>query len=167
MQTYNRRKSIPVKVGNIIIGGDAPVRVQTMANTNTNDIESSVAQAIIAIEAGAELVRFTAQGVAEAESLRLIHSELRQRGYSTPLVADIHFNPAAAEVAAQYVEKVRINPGNFVKSIKAEQRREAKGWLKLLTTQNRSLNRNGFCCAKNLCIFSKFAKNTTPQFVSA
>ncbi|MDR0834976.1 MAG: (E)-4-hydroxy-3-methylbut-2-enyl-diphosphate synthase [Tannerella sp.] len=120
MYSYQRRKSIEVQIGNLKLGGNHPVRVQSMANTDTNDIEASVSQAIRMIEAGAELVRFTTQGVREAESLGLIHKELRKRGYTTPLVADIHFNPAAAEVAAQYVEKVRINPGNFVKSIKKD-----------------------------------------------
>ncbi|MDR2145977.1 MAG: (E)-4-hydroxy-3-methylbut-2-enyl-diphosphate synthase [Tannerella sp.] len=120
MDNYQRRKTIAVEVGNVGIGGDNPVRVQSMATTDTNDIEASVNQAIRIIEAGAELVRFTAQGVREAESLRLIREELRKRGYMTPLIADIHFNSAAAEVAAQYVEKVRINPGNFVKSIKKD-----------------------------------------------
>ena len=113
-----RRKTIAVKVGNTGIGGDNPIRVQSMTNTDTNDIESSVNQAIKIINAGGELVRFTVQGIREAKSLKLIKKELLRRGYNTPLVADIHFNPAAAEIAAQYVEKVRINPGNFVKSIK-------------------------------------------------
>jgi (E)-4-hydroxy-3-methylbut-2-enyl-diphosphate synthase len=120
MYNYQRRKSVEVQIGNLKLGGDNPVRVQSMANTDTNDIEASVHQAIRIIEAGAELVRFTAQGIREAGSLELIHAELRKRGYTTPLVADIHFNPAVAEIAAQYVEKVRINPGNFVKSIKKD-----------------------------------------------
>lgn len=117
---YRRRKSIEVQIGNLKLGGDNPVRVQSMANTNTNDIEASVNQGIRMIEAGAEMIRYTAQGVREAESLGLISKELKKRGYDTPVVADIHFNPAAAEVAAQYVEKVRINPGNFVKSVKKD-----------------------------------------------
>ncbi|MDR2684554.1 MAG: (E)-4-hydroxy-3-methylbut-2-enyl-diphosphate synthase [Prevotellaceae bacterium] len=116
-----RRKTNAVKVGNIFIGSDFPVCVQSMANTDTNNIEASVNQAIKIIKTGAELVRFTTQGIREAESLRLIKQKLVEKGYNTPLVADIHFNPAVAEVAAQYVEKVRINPGNFIKSIKRTQ----------------------------------------------
>lgn len=111
---YQRRKTIAVKVGNIEIGGENPIRVQSMANTDTNDTCASVEQAIRIEQAGGELVRFTAQGVKEANNLEVIHSQLRSRGAKVPLVADIHFNPKAAEVAALYVEKVRINPGNFV-----------------------------------------------------
>lgn len=111
---YRRRRTIAVKVGNIEIGGDNPIRVQSMANTDTNDTEASVEQALKIEKAGGELVRFTAQGVKEATNLEAIRSELRKKGAKAPLVADIHFNPKAAEVAALYVEKVRINPGNFV-----------------------------------------------------
>ena len=111
---YRRRSSSVVHIGGLELGGANPVRVQSMANTNTNDIENSVDQALRIVAAGGELVRFTAQGVKEAESLKLIRRSLSDKGCDTPLVADIHFNPAAAEVAAQYVEKVRINPGNFV-----------------------------------------------------
>lgn len=111
---YSRRRTIAVKVGNIEIGGDNPIRVQSMANTDTNDTEASVEQALKIEKAGGELVRFTAQGVKEATNLEAIRSELRKKGAKAPLVADIHFNPKAAEVAALYVEKVRINPGNFV-----------------------------------------------------
>ena len=117
----NRRKSSVVQIGKLAMGGENPVRVQSMLNTNTMDTVACVEQAIRIIEAGGELVRLTAQGVREAENLKNIKAELTQRGYGdTSLVADIHFNPAAAEVAAQYVEKVRINPGNFVKSIKKD-----------------------------------------------
>lgn len=115
---YNRRKSSVIKTGDLLLGGSAPIRVQSMANTDTNDIKNSVDQAIRIIEAGGELVRFTAQGIREAESLAAIHQSLREKGFSTPLVADIHFTPNAADVAAQHIEKVRINPGNYVKSIK-------------------------------------------------
>lgn len=111
---YRRRRTIAVKVGNIEIGGDNPIRVQSMANTDTNDTEASVEQALKIEKAGGELVRFTAQGVKEATNLEAIRSGLRKKGAKAPLVADIHFNPKAAEVAALYVEKVRINPGNFV-----------------------------------------------------
>ena len=111
---YNRRITSEVTVGNITIGGTAPIRVQSMANTDTNHVEASVAQAIRIKEAGGELVRFTTQGIREAQSMKLIHEQLRARGVNVPLVADIHFNPKVAEEAAQYIEKVRINPGNFV-----------------------------------------------------
>ncbi|MDR1653009.1 MAG: (E)-4-hydroxy-3-methylbut-2-enyl-diphosphate synthase [Prevotellaceae bacterium] len=111
-------KSSEITIGSLTLGGGSPVRVQTMANTDTNDIEASVSQAISAIEAGAELVRFTTQGMREGQSLVEIHKTLRSRGYSAPLVADVHFTPSVADFVAQHVEKVRINPGNYIKSIK-------------------------------------------------
>ncbi len=111
---YNRRSTVDVHVGNLTMGGSYPVVVQTMTNTNTRDTEASVAQCERIIAAGADLVRLTAQGVREAENLRNIHRELREKGYTIPLSADIHFNPRAALMAATVVEKVRINPGNFV-----------------------------------------------------
>ena len=111
---YHRRPTIDVHIGNISMGGNHPVVVQTMTNTNTLDTEGSVAQCERIIAAGADLIRLTTQGVREAENLRLIHQQLREKGYSTPLSADIHFNPRAAHVAATVAEKVRINPGNFV-----------------------------------------------------
>jgi (E)-4-hydroxy-3-methylbut-2-enyl-diphosphate synthase len=106
-------KSSVVLVGSLPMGGDYPVRLQSMTNTDTLDTKSSVAQCIRIIEAGADLVRLTAQGVREAENLANIKHELRKAGFSTPLIADIHFNPAAAETSARLVEKVRINPGNY------------------------------------------------------
>lgn len=121
---YNRRKSSEVKIGNLDLGGNAPIRIQSMANTDTNDTEASVAQCIRIIEAGGELVRFTAQGVKEATNLEAIHSLLHKKGHTTPLVADIHFNPNAADTAAKYVEKVRINPGNFIDSVHTNKRFE-------------------------------------------
>ncbi len=111
---YKRRPTVDVHVGNIIMGGNYPVVVQTMTNTNTLDTEGSVAQCERIIAAGADLIRLTTQGVREANNLWEIHQELRDKGYTTPLSADIHFNPRAAEVAATIAEKVRINPGNFV-----------------------------------------------------
>jgi (E)-4-hydroxy-3-methylbut-2-enyl-diphosphate synthase len=110
---YSRRKSSVVQIGNTPMGGDYPIRVQSMTNTSTLDTEGSIQQCIRIIEAGGEYVRLTAQGVREAENLQNIKDGLRAQGYQTPLVADIHFNPKAAEAAAQIVEKVRINPGNF------------------------------------------------------
>ena len=112
--TYRRRDSWPVAVAGVAIGGQNPVRVQSMASTSTMDTEGSVGQARRIIDAGAELLRFTAQGVREAANLGEIRQRLRAEGLTTPLVADIHFNPRAAFEAARHVEKVRINPGNFV-----------------------------------------------------
>ena len=109
-----RRKSKEIQVGNLRIGGNNPIRIQTMANTDTNDIEASVAQAKRCLHAGTELLRYTTQGTKEAENLGKIKDALRAEGINLPLVADIHFNANVAEVAAQLVEKVRINPGNFV-----------------------------------------------------
>lgn len=111
---YHRRKSSVAHVGNIQIGGDNPIRIQSMNTTNTNDTEACVAQAERIIKAGGELVRLTTQGVREAENMKNIRDGLREKGYDTPLVADVHFNPHVADVAAQYIEKVRINPGNYV-----------------------------------------------------
>lgn len=112
--SYHRRPTLEVRVGNIAIGGNNPVRIQSMASTSTMDTEASVAQARRIVDAGAELVRFTAQGVREAANLGEIRRLLRESGCDVPLVADIHFNPRAAFAAAEQVEKVRINPGNFV-----------------------------------------------------
>ncbi len=111
---YKRRPTVDVRIGNLPLGGNHPVVVQTMTNTNTLDTEASVAQCKRIIASGAELICLTAQGVREAENLRNIRDALRQKGYTTPLSADIHFNPRAAVAAAAIVEKVRINPGNFV-----------------------------------------------------
>lgn len=111
---YRRRQSSPVKVGSIQIGGDSPIRIQSMTTTNTNDTEACVAQAERIIKAGGELVRLTTQGRREAENLKNINAGLRADGYLTPLVADVHFNANVADVAALYAEKVRINPGNYV-----------------------------------------------------
>lgn len=109
-----RRKTNSVKIGRLRLSSDEPVMVQSMLNTPTLDTAACVEQAVRIIEAGGELVRITAPGVKEAENLKHIHAALRDRGYSTPLSADIHFVREAAMVAARYVEKVRINPGNFV-----------------------------------------------------
>ncbi|KXB35974.1 4-hydroxy-3-methylbut-2-en-1-yl diphosphate synthase [Bacteroidales bacterium KA00344] len=111
---YHRRASSVVHIGAIDIGGDNPVRIQSMTTTDTNDTEACVAQAERIIKAGGELVRLTTQGVREAENLKNINAGLRSDGFSTPLVADVHFNPRVADVAARYAEKVRINPGNYV-----------------------------------------------------
>ena len=111
---YNRRQTTEVNVGSIRMGSNNPIRIQSMATTNTNDTEASVQQAIRIIQAGGELVRFTTQGTREAENMRNINAGIRERGFLTPIVADVHFNANVADVAARYAEKVRINPGNYV-----------------------------------------------------
>lgn len=111
---YKRLPTKEVKVGNLIIGNGHPIRIQTMTTTLTTDTDATVAQTIRCIEAGAELVRITAPSKTEAENLRVIKDRLQAKGYTTPLVADIHFTPNAAETAARIVEKVRINPGNYI-----------------------------------------------------
>ena len=109
-----RRRSHAVLVGGVAIGGDNPVRVQSMCTTSTMDTEGSVAQVLRIARAGGELVRLTTQGTREAENMRLIREGVRRAGCSVPLVADVHFNPNVADVAALHCEKVRINPGNYV-----------------------------------------------------
>ena len=111
---YRRRSSSPVQVGDLQLGGDAPIRIQSMTTTNTNDTEACVEQAERIIKAGGELVRLTTQGRREAENLKNINAQLRADGFNTPLVADVHFNANVADVAALYAEKVRVNPGNYV-----------------------------------------------------
>jgi (E)-4-hydroxy-3-methylbut-2-enyl-diphosphate synthase len=111
---YQRRKSSVVHVGGLDMGGANPIRIQSMTTTNTLDTEACVAQSLRIIEAGGELVRLTTQGRREAENLKNISAALRSKGIKTPLVADVHFNANVADVAAQYAEKVRINPGNYV-----------------------------------------------------
>ena len=111
---YSRRESSVVHVGTLDIGGTNPVRIQSMTTTNTRDTEACIRQAEEIIKAGGELVRLTTQGSIEAENLEHIKAGIRKDGYNTPLVADVHFNPNVADVAAKYVEKVRVNPGNYV-----------------------------------------------------
>ena len=111
---YSRRETTEVNIGNTPLGGNNPIRVQSMTNTNTLDTDACVAQIKRIVDAGGEYVRLTAQGTREAENLRNINAALRAEGCMVPLVADIHFNPNVADVAARYVEKVRINPGNYV-----------------------------------------------------
>ncbi|MBK6264912.1 (E)-4-hydroxy-3-methylbut-2-enyl-diphosphate synthase [Marivirga sp. S37H4] len=117
---YSRRKTIPVRVGDITIGGDHPIILQSMTTVDTMDTEGSIEQSIRMIEAGCQLVRITAPSIKEAENLRAIKEGLVKRGYNTPLVADIHFTPNAAELAAKIVEKVRVNPGNYADKKKFE-----------------------------------------------
>ena len=111
---YQRRKSSVAQVGQIAIGGDNPIRIQSMGTVDTNNTEGCVAQAKRIIDAGGELVRFTTQGTREAENMKNISARLKADGYTQPLVADVHFTAHTADVAAQYCEKVRINPGNYV-----------------------------------------------------
>jgi len=111
---YKRRLSSVANVGKIAIGGGNPIRIQSMGTVDTNNTEGCVAQAKRIIDAGGELVRFTTQGTREAENMKNISSQLKADGYDTPLVADVHFTAHVADVAAQYCEKVRINPGNYV-----------------------------------------------------
>ena len=110
---YNRRSSIPVNIGNIEMGGNNPIRIQSMTTTDTMDTDATVNQSIRMINAGCELVRVTAPTIKDAKNLKKIKDELSKKGYNIPLVADIHFTPNAAEIAAEIVDKVRINPGNY------------------------------------------------------
>jgi len=121
LTSYKRLPTKEVKIGDLLLGNFNPIRVQTMTTTDTMDTIGTVEQSIRCIEAGAELVRITAPSKKEAENLQVIKNELRKRGYSTPLIADIHFTPNAAEIAARIVEKVRVNPGNYVDKKKFEQ----------------------------------------------
>ena len=113
-QASKAYKSSSIPIGKLLLGGKYPVRLQSMTSTNTMDTKATVAQSIRMIEAGCEMVRITAPGIKEAENLFVIKKELQKRGFNVPIIADIHFNPKAAEVAAQIVEKVRINPGNYI-----------------------------------------------------
>ena len=120
---FNRERfeTREVKVGITTIGGKNPIRIQSITTTDTMDTEGSVEQSIRMIDAGCELVRLTAPSKKEAENLGIIKNELVKRGYNTPLVADIHFTPNAAEIAAKLIEKVRVNPGNYADKKKFEE----------------------------------------------
>ncbi len=117
---YSRFVTREVKIGDIPLGGNNPIRIQSMTTTNTMDTIATVEQTIRMVNAGCEYVRITAPSKNEAENLRNIKNELRKRGYNVPLIADIHFTPNAAEIAARIVEKVRINPGNYADKKKFE-----------------------------------------------
>lgn len=121
LTTYFRLKTREVRIGDLLLGNGHPIRIQTMTTTDTMDTQATVEQSIRCIEAGAEMVRITAPSKKEAENLLIIKKELRARGYQTPLIADIHFTPNAAEIAARLIEKVRVNPGNYVDKKKFEQ----------------------------------------------
>ena len=120
LTNYSRRKTIPVTIGDVVIGGDNPIVVQSMTTVDTMDTDGSIEQCIRMIDSGCQLVRITAPSIKEAKNLRHIKEGLIKRGYNTPLVADIHFTPNAAEVAAKIVEKVRVNPGNYADKKKFE-----------------------------------------------
>jgi (E)-4-hydroxy-3-methylbut-2-enyl-diphosphate synthase len=121
LNKYSRLRTREVSIGKLKIGGNNPIRIQTMTTTDTMDTAATVAQCVRCIEAGAELVRITAPSKNEAENLANIKNELQKLGYDTPLVADIHFTPNAAEIAARIIEKVRVNPGNYVDKKKFQQ----------------------------------------------
>lgn len=114
MSMYKRRQTIEVQIGNTPLGGNNPIRVQSMTTTSTMDTEGSAQQAKRIVDAGGEYVRLTTQGTREAENLAPIHERLKELGVNVPLVADVHFNPAVADVAALHTEKVRVNPGNYI-----------------------------------------------------
>lgn len=119
--SYRRRTSREVKIGSLTLGGDAPIRIQSMTTADTLDVALTVAESVRMIEAGCELVRITAPSKKEAEALNEIANTLRALGHDVPLIADIHFTPNAAEVAADYVEKIRVNPGNYADKKKFEE----------------------------------------------
>jgi (E)-4-hydroxy-3-methylbut-2-enyl-diphosphate synthase len=114
LANYSRYKTREVKIGSIPLGGNNPIRIQSMTTTDTMDTLATVEQTIRMVEVGCEYVRITAPSLKDANNLKNIKDELRQRGYDVPLIADIHFTPNAAEAAAKIVEKVRVNPGNYV-----------------------------------------------------
>src|ERR1700730_16347092 len=120
LTSYQRLSTLEVRIGDLLLGNGHPIRIQTMTTFDTMDTIKTVEQSIRCIEAGAELIRITAPSKNEAQNLSNIKNELRKRGYSTPIVADIHFTPNAAEIAARIVEKVRVNPGNYVDKKKFE-----------------------------------------------
>ena len=120
LTTYQRLNTRCVMVGDVGVGGNNPIRVQSMTTTDTMDTHSTISQSIRMIEAGCEIIRITAPSIKEAENLKNIKEGLRKKGYKTPLVADIHFTPNAAKVAAKIVDKIRINPGNYADRKKFE-----------------------------------------------
>ena len=120
LTNYQRRLARVVKIGEVPLGGDYPIRIQSMTTVDTMDTMGSVAQSIRMIESGCDYVRITAPSIKEGQNLALIKKKLRDSGFQTPLVADIHFTPNAAELAARIVEKVRINPGNYADKKKFE-----------------------------------------------
>src|SRR3981189_276214 len=118
---YSRFVTREVAIGDVPMGGNNPIRIQSMTTTDTMDTIGTVEQSIRMVEAGCEYVRITAPSIKEAQNLAEIKKELRKRGYTVPLIADIHFTPNAAELAARIVEKVRVNPGNYADKKRFEQ----------------------------------------------
>ena len=117
---YSRYKTREVTIGNIALGANNPIRIQSMTTTDTMNTKATVEQSIRMIESGCDYIRITAPSINEAQNLKTIKKELREKGYNTPLIADIHFTPNAAELAARIVEKVRVNPGNYADKKKFE-----------------------------------------------
>ena len=115
---YQKRNSQEIQIGTLLLGGANPLRIQSMTTTDTNDIEASVNQSVRILEAGGELVRLTTQGIREAQSIGIIKTNLVKKGFAQPIVADVHFNAKVAFTAAELVDKVRINPGNFTDPVK-------------------------------------------------
>ena len=151
LTSYSRFKTHEVKVGKLVIGGKNPIRIQSMTITDTMDTLATVEESIRMIKTGCELVRITAPSRKEAENLKNIKEELRKRGYTTPIVADIHFTPNAAEIAAKIVEKVRINPGNYADKKKFEEIDYTdESYQEEIKSDERSYCRNQGCF-KNLC----------------
>ena len=110
---YERQKTREVNIGGVPVGGDNPIRIQTMTDTSSKDTDATIEQLIRVILAGAEYVRVTVKGIFDAENLKNIKKGLVAEGFDTPLIGDVHFNPKLAEIAAKYISKIRINPGNF------------------------------------------------------
>jgi (E)-4-hydroxy-3-methylbut-2-enyl-diphosphate synthase len=121
LMTRKRLPTIEVRIGDLVMGGNNPIRLQSMTTTDTMDTDGSVMQSARMIEAGCELVRLTAPSKSEAENLGVIRKKLEEMGHNVPLVADIHFTPNAAEIAAKLVQKVRVNPGNYADKKKFEE----------------------------------------------
>ena len=140
---YSRFKTREVNVGEIGIGGGHPIRIQSMTTTDTMDTEATVAESIRMISAGCELVRITAPSKKDAENLANIKAELVKNGYNTPIIADIHYTPNAAEIAATIIEKVRINPGNYADKKKFQNIYQVRinGWIR--RNKRRNLSSNG------------------------
>ncbi len=151
---YARKPSAVVKIGSTPLGGSNPIRLQTMTSTNTNSINETVEQSIRAVEAGAEYIRITTQGVREVKSLEKIKAELRNKGYETPLIADIHFNPSAALEAAKFADKIRINPGNYSDKSRTSAVNLSKSDYKadLLKAEERFLGLLEICKQNNVAI---------------
>ena len=148
---YKRRYSTVARVGNVPVGGTNPIALQSMTNTSTMDVEGSVAQCRRIADAGAHIVRLTAQGVREAESIGRIRELLHGQGVDIPLVADIHFNPRAAFASAEVTDKVRINPGNFVDPVGSP-------------TPTRNISRRLTESNRLLCLFWKCAVGMEPPY---